>query len=321
MIFISVLIFSVNNYAQSYHKLVNPENKWNYLYEFYPMCGKSSQNSLDTLNQGSIKCGGAEVRTYSLYFSNDTIIDSVNYDKMLCKIIKQNGNDLVYACALREDTINQKIFIRFPDQQEMLLYSFNLGIGDTVSIDTDYYKDYFTIRYIKAIGNYNFNGFAGKKISVCDTTKRVIQSNLMPPYESFTDDWYEGIGSLITLFDFQQLGVTEAEMNLLCFWNNDYLYYKKPDRSDCEYVFYDGIKEQEKQSLINIYPNPVNQQLFIDTKQPIEKIELITLPGKLLLTTQALNIDLSGFKNGFYILTIYFKSGEKISRKIIKNAL
>jgi hypothetical protein len=316
MIFFVMLIGSVNIYSQEYKKLVTAGNKWNYLYELYTTCYKSSNS-----NQYFPECGGGESRTYSLYLSEDTIIDTVQYVKVLCNIIKYNGNEIVYAGAIREDTINQKVFIKLPDQEESLLYTFNEKVGDTIAIDTSVFKDVFTIRYIKSVGIFNFNGFIGKKISICDTVKRVIPSIKMPPYESFTDDWYEGIGSLKTLFDLQNLGVPEGFTKLLCFWNNENKIYTNPDWTICEYTDWVGIKEQELKSVINIYPIPASQKLMIDTKFPIEKIELLDLNGKLLITTKALNFDISNINNGFYILNVYFKSGERTTRKLIKNAL
>ncbi len=54
-----------------------------------------------------------------------------------------------------------------------------------------------------------------------------------------------------------------------------------------------------------IYPNPTSQNIFIQNREPIKKITVFSLNGKLLLTKQNTNsISISTLKSGIYILEI-----------------
>jgi len=316
---ISVLILSANIYAQNYHKMVDPGNKWNYLYSLYFVkCGKSTQQMNADKSQKSIQCGGGETRTYSYTLSNDTLISGVHYSKVLCDIIKYNGDTLVYTGAMREDTVEQKIFVRLPDQDEQLLYSFNDNVGDTISIDTTIFKDVYTIRYIKKIESYTFNEFTGKKITISDTSRRVDPEDTKAPWESYTDIWYEGIGSFKKLIETP--GISSLDLELLCFWNNDNKIYAS-DKGYCVDATLTGVEEQPVESIVKVYPVPTDNLLNIDTKLPVNKVELKDLTGKLLISTSSLQMDISKVNSGVYFLVIYFNSGEMVTKKIIKSVL
>jgi hypothetical protein len=74
-------------------------------------------------------------------------------------------------------------------------------------------------------------------------------------------------------------------------------------------------------STINIFPNPVSEILYIQNSNPISiKSSLYSINGKLLQTikTPIQEIDVKKLNNGVYFLVIETNSGEKFSKKIIK---
>lgn len=76
------------------------------------------------------------------------------------------------------------------------------------------------------------------------------------------------------------------------------------------------------QSDLGIYPNPVNDFLFIETnKQGLYAVELYSLSGQLLYSTQLKGsthqINLSSFQKGIYLITVKSKDFIK-TEKIIK---
>ena len=89
----------------------------------------------------------------------------------------------------------------------------------------------------------------------------------------------------------------------------------------CDYRIVTSIKEPENKNLINVFPNPVHFKLSIQIDEPFDRIELIDLTGKIIIKTNQSILDLEHVRNGLYILTIYFKSGQRIDKKIVKNAL
>ncbi len=74
---------------------------------------------------------------------------------------------------------------------------------------------------------------------------------------------------------------------------------------------------------INTFPNPTTNTLYVTTSnnQPINKVEIYTLDGKLIYTekkeTLHALIDVSNFSNGIYLLKIY-QQNQVFRKKIIK---
>jgi hypothetical protein len=66
-----------------------------------------------------------------------------------------------------------------------------------------------------------------------------------------------------------------------------------------------------------VYPNPVNDELFIASEAQIKKVRIYSLQGKLILETALSIIDFSSFQNGIYFVEIGSNQGKEI-RKIIK---
>jgi len=299
--FLLLIISLVSNlYSKTYKKITDNTNKWNYLDQAFTTC-----------------CGG-EARTYSLFLTNDTTISDTIYKKVMCKIIRHNSIDTVYAGAIREDTILQSVYMRIEENKEKLIYSFRHEIGDTISIDTTYWKDAYTIRYIKSIDTYDFDGFQGKKIGICDTIFRT--SGHISPHESSTDFWYEGIGSLKSLFDLSHIGGFGIDMDLLCFWNNDSQIYQNTSWNICEYAIITGIEEHSSNSIL-LYPNPTNGQIDIKTDKSIKEVSVIDINGKQLIKQQELIINMKYLPNGIYFVRLQMDNDQNITKKIIKNAL
>ncbi len=85
---------------------------------------------------------------------------------------------------------------------------------------------------------------------------------------------------------------------------------------------YSGINDPE-QNIYKIYPNPVNDKLFISNMKDVSKVEVYDVAGKLVKSFDYTNavdqtqINLSGLNSGMYILTIY-AGGSSNSTKLLK---
>lgn len=297
-----ILIFTTRTFSQDYRKLVDNSNKWNYLDQIF------------TTN------GDGEAKTNSLFITDDTIIENILYKKLMSRIIRQIDTIIVFASGIREDSINQLVYIKEPYNPEKLIYSFDHVVGDTISKDTSFYGDACQIRFVKSIGAYDFNGFGGKKIEICDTLY-----HLRPPFEKwevFTDFWFEGIGSFRSVFDLYYIGNLPTENpELLCFWNNGNQIYQNPQWDVCEYAIITAIDDNLTKTDIKVYPNPTSARLEIVTLSKIKEIWLFDIYGNFLFSTSIIDIDISNLKNGVYILRIITESNEIINREIIKIAL
>ena len=293
------------NINQSYQKMVDSTNRWNYLEEAF------------------ITSGEGEAKTYSLFITTDTIIAGKTYKKVMCQIIRQNSNDIVYAASIREDNDSQTVFIKFEDIEEKIIYSFNHKVGDIISVDTTFHRDAYNVRSIKSIGTFDFNGTQRKKIEIADTLYRINhpRPDLFPPQEVYTDFWYEGIGSFKSFFNLildASSGSFYGE-ELLCFWNEDTQIYQNPDWNTCEYaIIVTEIKEISNFSDFKVFPNPTNGEFQIKSDEEIENITITDLNGNIILNlNNKSDIDISEQPNGIYILKIKTKN-QKYSEKIVK---
>lgn len=69
---------------------------------------------------------------------------------------------------------------------------------------------------------------------------------------------------------------------------------------------------------LNVYPNPTESLIMISSDKTINKIELHSLHGRILLTTEVNYLDVSELPKGIYIVKVYV--GNKIvHKKITKN--
>lgn len=303
VIIFSILVFTTRTFSQDYRKLVDSSNKWNYLDQVF------------TTN------GIGEAKTNSLFITNDTIIGNILYKKLMSKIIRQTDTTIVFAAGIREDTINQLVYVNDTYNPEKLIYSFNHTIGDTISNDTTSFGDGCIIRFVKSIGTYDFNGFSGKKIEICDTLYRINMPQF-PPQELTTDFWYEGIGSFISVFNLYYIGNLPAENpELLCYWNSGNLIYQSPQWTVCVYAIITAVDDNLIIPDLKIYPNPTTGRLNIFTTTEIKEICVIDMYGKSVFCSPSKNIDISNLTNGIYFLRIMTQSNEIIFRRVIKNAL
>lgn len=70
-------------------------------------------------------------------------------------------------------------------------------------------------------------------------------------------------------------------------------------------------------NLVSFYPNPVNDNLQIQTALKIKSIDILDITGRLLLTTTSKTIDCRSFAKGFYFITLTTEKGKAV-KKFIK---
>jgi hypothetical protein len=82
-----------------------------------------------------------------------------------------------------------------------------------------------------------------------------------------------------------------------------------------------GVKEVENSFPVKIYPNPVTDRIMIDNKttNKITQVQLFDFSGQQIsLTLNNNEIDVSNLDNGVYLMQVFFSSGQRQNRKIIK---
>lgn len=303
---LACLLFGAHSgFSQSYLKLLNDSNKWNYLIEEMTTCG----------------CG--EIKTLSLFISGDTIISGELYNNFYCAIIRENSRDTNFVASLREDSLSQKVFVVLPNNEEKTLYSFNVKVGDTLSCDTSFWMDYAFVKYVESIESYTYSNFSGKKININQKMIRIDGS--MQDMESAYDSWYEGIGSFKKLIDLQQFedysDVIESG-NLLCFSKNEELIYQRQGWDSCEYALIMDVKNVSEKIEVYLYPNPTNDFIIIEgTNNEFHQIKIYDIKGSLLINQELNNdnkVNVKALSEGIYFIKVGNDKGESYSFKMIK---
>src|SRR6185312_11980556 len=116
--------------------------------------------------------------------------------------------------------------------------------------------------------------------------------------------WYTAIGgeNYITIGNFSPDSLTTGVGGFYA----SYYYIDdiciSTDSSECAKRA-ESIKKNVNDADVNIYPNPANNKISIDTKDETE-IKLYDLLGKEILDTKEKEIDVSGFNDGVYFIQV-----------------
>ena len=79
-----------------------------------------------------------------------------------------------------------------------------------------------------------------------------------------------------------------------------------------------GVEEKVDADLTEIFPNPTNGLININTEKLIEQVQVYNSLGELCLVTDNSILNINKLPNGIYYLTILFKTGEIEVRNLLK---
>lgn len=248
---------------------------------------------------------------YDYILSEDTIILGQQYSKLLKKDYNVECSQIFtgpyYYGGIRNDTMNKKVYYFPYDQnQEFLLYDFDLEIGDTVpqtwnnysypdlyvdAIDSTYINNSYRKRYIYLEQGYDIG------IGVIEGIG--AETGLLEPIEMFEVIWY-----------------------LRCFYQNDSIYYINSNFTTSCNLEIDtclnvSISEiHNPTTLFVVYPNPCRDIFIIDfsfDNLPAQAYYSISDPLGRIIEEGAIQ----GQQNQIIIRTSSFSSGLHTIRLIV----
>lgn len=250
--------------------------------------------------------------------NGDTIILGNTYKKIVRKTYKDYWTTSFFTAptcwynAIRQDTINKKVYGHHIYGGDSLLYDFNLQVGDTIhSVILAYLRDagVDTIR-IGRIDSILINGVYHKQFFT-DTVELINQG----PH-AFS--YIEGIG-FVEGFVIVDIGF-ERSSELECVGKNfnQSLY---PD-STYNCIFATSLNDIQRENSLRIYPNPSSDFLRIHSTIAIMSIEIIDMLGHVVYTkstngSEAL-IPINELSNGIYSARILQSDGGVLVRKFVK---
>lgn len=251
------------------------------------------------------------------YISGDTTINDILYKK-----IGQTGYDVFctdiitsgpyYMGALREDTaLNKVFFIPEGYQNDMLLYDYNLQVGDTLpqGYNVNFLADEL---FVNSIDTFETNGVLRQRWN--------LEAEYMGPFASII----EGIGSTTGLLE--EIYMFEADAFLRCYFQNDIAYYTNSlPASECvmptDSCFYLGVNEQESVDIL-CYPNPAKDVVNIAglDRLKISEVRIYDQMGRQVFMNklETNGIDISGLNPGMYFLHIKTEEGIASKKLIVK---
>ncbi len=250
--------------------------------------------------------GGDWYGTDSLRVTADTVINLYNY-----KIVEiSNLYNIPQKLYVREDTNSGKYYIRNQDdlQNESLFMDISLNVGDTFVIHNSPY-------------------FFLDSTAVVDSVKyvnnlKVIKTNLPIQTLDFSQTkylyFYESVGPSNGLsYIFQSYNYRNG-FELICNFRDDTLYFHNPSAFESEFcrAWGGGYVPEFKNSIVkNVYPNPTSSQLNISFNSNYSgTLSIKNLLGQTILVEiisdkTSHQIDVSGFANGLYVISLKSENG------------
>ncbi len=275
--------------------------------------------------------------------NGDTIIN----DKLYTKIYRQYSDvpfdfDITkaeYFCAIRNDTLNKRIYGVFKEPREIVTQDGSISLGyssdNTEFLLYDFVFDdnnveiasFDVIDMDNKIYLNNFIKVGSKTVTLLDGSQRNAIEVQKDDSNSLTTLWIEGIGSNAGLFSqyFYYL-IDFPSYLLLCYQQDNVLLYK--DTNYGETCFHkpigDNIKDfdiKSKSNNFTVYPNPTNGIINIQSQENLNNytVDIYNVLGIKVfnknLKYQQNNIDLSSLPEGMYF--IIFSSGKITESKKI----
>lgn len=274
-----------------------------YLYVYFSIVSIKGQNFIDTNKVWNVySCNGPFLNsciTETYKFKSDTIINSFTYFKLYATI-DSIPNNWWFIDLFREDTISKKVYW-FKNNQDELLYDFNLNIGDTAKV-------------ISALGGMPypmcpFNSIVDSiKINTYYGVSRKQWYFNTRNFYGQPETWIEGIGNSFGPID--NLAFTcmaDYGPRLICFKEGGNLKYMDSNFNDCYQTTLSihNVKIFTKE--YSIFPNPSQNEFYLKSEKKTNKE--ITITNEFGLIIMKLKTDEMNYKiilphSGVYFISV-----------------
>jgi len=287
--------------TQTYYPIPESNTYWQYCYTSIPMYCPCWGN-----------CYDEQLKVYG-----DTIINEIIYHKLTLSIISYYENcegsfyNYGYQGAFRNiEELKQVWFVPEGEQNEELLYDFNLEVGDTLAVS--YINPYGMTFYVDEIDSVEMGNSFRKRYKIFGDFNLSEQPFII----------IEGIGGQNLIKPLEYWLYFEEGYTFQCININDSVYY--PTGEACELmVNTNGYKEKKQK--FNISPNPSTGKFWIKNASGTQKaivIEIFNSIGEKIKQMesngQIFQIDLSAYSPGIFLIKISWETGETIQKVIIQ---
>jgi hypothetical protein len=253
---------------------------------------------------------------HKTFWTFTSVKDTLVNNKQCRKIIRNsNSFFLMYS-------ENEKVYYSVNDTF-WLLYDFSLKAGDTLIIPklNRYYGEFnSTIKTKYIIDTVDSIKISGKMLKRQNLHFIEDSDNERDSHKYIDGYIIEKIGCISYMFGYQKIMFDEWPDHLKCYQDSD-IFYRV--RSDFNCNGLDGISEIEKQNELQLYPNPVNDELVLNYSgtKPFN-IEIVNSLGIKIMEqnnqpTDPCNINTQNYPKGIYYL-ILFNDKTRLCKKFVK---
>lgn len=253
---------------------------------------------------------GFQVGHELIRFGNDTTVNTNVYKKVLRLISEPQSSWSSYG--LIRETTDKKIYYRTDtSNQEYLLYNFSLNLHDTVisTVISSYNSGAVTYLQSAPLVVQSID-------SILVGTKFRKQLHMFSFYAGIeTDQWVEGMGSLSGMLHSNFGFVGGDTYKLLCFLQNDSLFYLNPSYDLC-YFLTSVFQEDSRRVSISINPNPVTGVSIVSikniNKNESTRLKIYNCTGELIQSLQVrdgMEINGKNFISGLFLFRFTDDSG------------
>lgn len=243
----------------------------------------------------------------------DTVINDITTHKIIRSYYKFNGDTVIFDPLYVYEQSDTAFMYNSQEAKFQTIYIFNALQGDTLTLDfpepLPWTTDTTYSLVIDTVETILVDGIPLKK----------YRTNALNEFQFWNGGYFmDRIGGLDWFFPRADI-IPEAGGPIRCYSDNQI------DTSfqsvACDYRLATSVNDINITEKLIVYPNPVQSQLTIQSEDPIDKIEISDLTGKILITTNQLNFNCEHLSTGLYILTVHFKNGQRLDNKIVKSAL
>jgi len=255
---------------------------------------------------------------YVYYVNGDSTINDIVYKKIFRRGIynqfwmsnppalecgASGSSDNLYLLMLQE---GKQMYLRAFDSDELvLLYDFDLNVGDALPMT---YNNYTSDILIESIDSILIGEVYRKRFHF-----QGLWANFI----------IEGIGSNRGLFE-PMGSILECGHELNCFALDETTYYPSLN-AECELNV--SVNEQIKDLTINYYPNPVIDELTFSfsEKSQLLNVQVTNALGQncqaelVKNSTGNYRLNMKGLKSQFYFVKLNFENGFSKTFKVLKN--
>ena len=246
----------------------------------------------------TFETGVWQINNYVNWCSGDTLIGNVRYMKIMGTV---NDSYPIFYTLLREE--DGKVWKRYSiAHPETLLYDFTASVGDTLC-----FGDFGACFVLDSISTEQIGGVDRRKFWF-----GLEYDDLGRPRTQET--WVEGIGSDYGLLWSGYWRIPDGWHCLLCFHQYGELVWQNPEYNTCSYP--NDAVEENKDSEISVYPNPVRDRVVIEGIEAVE-IQVYNTLGQVVKTVRGTNeIPVADLPQGVYMLRVTDADGKVYTNKI-----